>query len=338
MEIISIHSKKKDYKVIIDKSINDLIEKELNKETNYFIVLDSKLVEEYYEFLTKTLPNSNIYIVEGGEEAKSLETYEKVISEMLSVKVSKKDTIVAFGGGTIGDLVGYIAATYKRGINFINVATTTLAAVDASIGGKNALNVGDVKNAIGTINPPDKVLIGLDTLSLLDKKDFNNGLYEALKTGIILDKEIFDLFKNEKERTELEQIIVKSINAKKQVVEKDEDNTGYRNILNYGHTIGHALESFTMFDLKHGEAVANGMLFMAKDTPFEKDLKAILERMKCPIINKCQNIHELLEFIQNDKKADGDFVDLIIATDIEKVVTKKTHLNELKGMIEDYGL
>ena len=242
---------------------------------------------------------------------------------------SKKDTLIAFGGGTITDLTGYVASTYKRGINFINVPTTTLAMIDASVGGKNALNMKDIKNAIGTIYSPVKVLVGIDSLSTLDERNYNNGLFEALKMGAILDKELFNSFVNNSYKENIEEIIAKSILLKKQIVEQDEDEKGLRKILNFGHTIGHAIELEN--DLLHGEAIANGMLAVSYKKSFYNDLKTAINNLKCPLV-KLNNIKNVV----NDKKVSNNKVDLIVVSTIGNAEIVPTEIEELKRMVSEY--
>ena len=333
MVTIKIHSKRRDYPVILGDVLFEILNKELDENIRYFVVLDKHIESKFSKLIKDKNPNSIIYVAEGGEETKSFFCYQKLTSVLLEHNFTKNDMLIGFGGGSILDLVGYLSATYKRGIDFISIPTTTLAMVDASIGGKNGINVDGVKNALGTINPPLKVLIGLDVSNTLDQRNFNNGLFESLKMGLSLDKDLYDIFKEAGEKTYLKEVIYRSIMAKKEVVEKDEDETGLRKILNFGHTFGHAFESASNFALLHGEAVANGMLVVSKNKDYYADLLDILSRMSCPIVSS-YNEENLINRIKNDKKADISSVDLIVVNTIGKAEIIPTKFNDLKGMVK----
>lgn len=333
MEQIKIHSKRRDYPVILGDNLIEIMKSELDPDTRYFVVLDDKLPSKYPKFIKDLNPNSVIRVVRGCEEIKNFDKYENITSTLLECGFTKKDKLIAFGGGTILDLVGYVAATYKRGVDFISIPTTTLAMVDASIGGKNGINVNQIKNAIGTIYPPIKVLMGLDVLETLEPRHFNNGLFESLKMGLSLDKDLYDIFKDAQEKTYLKEVIYRSIMAKKSVVEKDEDETGLRKILNFGHTFGHAFESASDFKLLHGEAIANGMLVVSKNKEYYADLLDILSRMNCPIVSS-YNEEDLINRIKNDKKAGKDTVDLIVVNEVGKAEIVPTKFDDLKGLIK----
>lgn len=329
MNTITIKSKQHNYDVIVYEKLEELLLKNLNSQEKYFVIIDNKISDKYSSLILKAAPNSIIYSIEGGESAKTIEKFEVITSMLLENNFSKNDKLIAFGGGTITDLTGYIASTYKRGINFINIPTTTLAMIDASVGGKNAINVGTTKNAIGTIYPPVKVLVGLDSLETLDERNYNNGLFEALKMGMILDKELFDSFLANTYKQNIKDIIVKSIMLKKQIVEMDENENGIRKILNFGHTIGHAIELET--NLLHGEAIANGMLLVSYKKSFYNDLKTALNNLNCPIVT-IKNINE----IKNDKKVSNNKLDLIVVEAIGKAEIVPTDLNEIERMVNDY--
>ena len=332
MEIIKIHSKRKDYEVRFNTKLVELLNSELESEKEYFVVIDSKLVDKYQKIISSVASKAIIYPLEAGENAKSLSTYEKITNFMLEKCVSKSFTLVAFGGGTIGDLVGYLAATYKRGVNYINIPTTTLAIVDASIGGKNAINMGEIKNALGTIYPPSKILVGTDVLDTLDERNINNGLFESLKMGLSLDKELFELFENAEEKKYLNEVIYRSILAKKEVVEKDEDEISYRKILNFGHTFGHAIEMLTEGKLLHGEAIANGMLIVSKNKEYYSTLVDIITRLNCPIVSSF-DIEKVISKIKNDKKIDKGNLDLITVPEVGKAEIKNITLDELRKVV-----
>ena len=333
MEEISIKSSKHNYNVILHDKVEDLIKNELAHDEKYFLIIDSVLANKYESLFRETFSNIYVCTLKGGEDAKSFGNYERVCKTLLQNEFSKKDIIISMGGGTIGDLAGYVASTYKRGIRLVNIPTTTLSIIDSSIGGKNALNVDGVKNAIGSIYPPEKVLIGFDVLETLPMSEYANGLCEALKMGLSLDKSLYDLFKQEK--LEINQAIRKSILAKKEVVEKDEMESDYRKVLNFGHTIGHAIELDSSYKIKHGFAVANGILIVTKNEEFNDELRLILKKMGCPILKNFEP-DKLIASIKNDKKSSSDGVDLVRVHEIGNCYIEHVTFDSLKGEISSY--
>ena len=213
----------------------------------------------------------DIIEVEEGETSKTLGQAEKIFDRLLDLKCDRKSVLIAFGGGVIGDLVGFVAATFQRGIPFVQVPTTLLSQVDSSVGGKTAVNHPKGKNMIGAFYQPCLVVADLDTLQTLPQKEFCSGLAEIIKYGVISDASLFEYLENNIEKILqldkecLEYIIKTSCSIKAKVVEKDERENHYRMILNFGHTIGHAIEALTGYSqFIHGEAVAIGMVYAAK--------------------------------------------------------------------------
>jgi 3-dehydroquinate synthase len=212
--------------------------------------------------------------------------------------------VIAVGGGVVGDLLGFAASAYMRGIDFYNIPTTLLSQIDSSIGGKTAINLGGVKNIVGAFYQPKKVLIDPDLLKTLPARQISNGLAEAVKMSLTSDAALFDIFENGNIEESIDEIIVRSLNIKKNVVEQDEKEAGLRKILNFGHTVGHGIESSS--PLYHGECVALGMIPMC--TP------EVRERL-IPLLAKCglptslcdtPERDRLLCAISHDKKAQGE--------------------------------
>lgn len=333
MEIIEIKSSTHNYNVILHDKLEELLKKELDFNKRAFVIIDNVLFEKYSPLLKILVKDLTLYPIKGGEEAKSFENYEAICKDLLKLNFSKEDILISFGGGTISDLTGYVASSYKRGIAFINIPTTTLSMIDASIGGKNALNVDGVKNAIGTIYPPQKVLIGLDVLDTLPVVEYANGLCESVKMGLSLNKELYNLF--EANELDIAKVIRGSLLTKKSVVEKDELESGYRKVLNYGHTIGHAIEFDSNYKIKHGFAIANGMLIASKNENFFDSLLNILKKIGCPILKDIQS-EKLLQAIKNDKKSSSGGVDFVFVHNIGSFEIKHISFNEIKGVIENY--
>jgi 3-dehydroquinate synthase len=215
-----------------------------------FVISDENLFREY-----KKIIGDSYFLIKSGEGSKSLENYSSIVEELGDV-----DRIIAFGGGVVGDLAGFVASTYKRGVDLIQVPTSLLAMVDSSIGGKNGVNLREKKNYLGTVYQPEGVLIDPLFLEGLPKKEFRNGLAEVIKYGYLFDRPRLNRISRgiNLGDNDLEKIIFDCCKAKISVVEKDEMDLGYRHVLNFGHTIGHAIE--LLYGLSHGEAVSVGMV------------------------------------------------------------------------------
>jgi len=217
-----------------------------------FIITDSNIYKKY-----KDLIKGDFFVVKAGEKNKSVKSYLKIMEKLAESDANK---IIAFGGGVIGDLAGFVASTYKRGIPLIQVPTSLLAMIDASIGGKNGVNLSEKKNYAGTIYQPEKVLIDTLFLKSLPKKEFRNGLAEMIKYAVVFNKPELNRFEfkvNSKDE-DFEKLIIESCGLKVGVVEKDVDDKDYRHVLNFGHTVGHAIE--LLAGLSHGEAISIGMI------------------------------------------------------------------------------
>lgn len=258
-------------------------------------------------------------IIPDGEEYKSLEWAGKVYGELLKARLDRQSAVIALGGGVIGDLAGFAASTYMRGIAVIQVPTTLLAQVDSSVGGKTGVNHPLGKNMIGTFWQPRLVWIDLDTLKTLPSRELIAGLAEVIKHGIIRDRELFDFLETNREkilhldRQALTHLIKRSCEIKADVVSRDERESGLRAILNYGHTIGHAIETVTGYKkYLHGEAVAMGMYAEAVlsnrlgiiDDQQVESIKALIESYDLPVAIPADiNLRNILSAIQIDKKA-----------------------------------
>ena len=266
-----------------------------------------------------------IVTVDEGETSKSLEVFEKLLKVMLENGFSRKDCVVAVGGGVVGDLSGFTASAYMRGIDFYNIPTTLLSQIDSSIGGKTAVNFCGVKNIIGAFYQPKRVLIDPDLLDTLPQRQISNGLAEAVKMALTSDSKLFDIFENGDVKSSIDEIIVRSLNVKKSVVEQDEKESGLRRILNFGHTVGHGIESSEgMETLYHGECVALGMIPMCGETVRPRVLNAL---KKCGLWRKLSyDWNRISDAAFHDKKADGDTVTVTVVNEIGsfELVTLKT--------------
>ena len=202
----------------------------LNLNRKVMVITDAGVPIVYAQKVAKQCKEAYIKVVAQGEGSKSLQTVEEILTEMLEHQFSRKDCVVAVGGGVVGDLAGFVASLYMRGIDFYNIPTTVLSQVDSSIGGKTAVNLAGIKNIIGAFHQPKAVLIDPDTLSTLSDRQIVNGLFEAIKMGATNDSELFDIFKNDNWRDHLDTIIEKALLVKKYVVEQDEKESHLRKI------------------------------------------------------------------------------------------------------------
>lgn len=277
-----------------------------NRLPKGFVVTDWNIKEIYDNLLHR----KTITVIEANEKSKSIENYCKVIS---GIGYSDAERIIAFGGGVVGDLAGFVASTYKRGIKLIHAPTSLLAMVDSSIGGKNGVNDIDrqIKNYIGTIYQPEKVIIDPLLLRTLPEEEFRNGTAEIIKYAAVFDSPILERLQRglKATDTDLEKIIAECCKTKARVVEKDEFDKGYRHTLNFGHTIGHAIE--LLYQLKHGEAISIGM---ANELRLGSKIGLVSEKRKNKVIDALKannlptefpsyfNAEKVLGIMQNDKK------------------------------------
>lgn len=251
----------------------------LNLDRRVLIVTDDGVPETYANTLARQCAHPLVRTVPGGEGSKSFAVLEELLKAMLSAGFNRGDCVCAVGGGMVGDLAGFAAASYMRGVDFYNIPTTVLSQVDSSIGGKTAVNLGGVKNIAGAFWQPKRVLVDLDTLATLPARQISSGLAEAVKAGLIADRALFELFETGDIAENMERIIARSLRMKKAVVEQDERERGLRRSLNLGHTIGHGIESVT--SLTHGESVAVGMLPMCAPDVRAR-LLPVLEKLGLP--------------------------------------------------------
>ena len=265
-----------------------------------FVLTDSGVPAEYAQTVAAQCPDSTVYTIPRGEGSKCLKVYGQVLQAMLAFGMDRKDLLVSVGGGVVGDLGGFCAASYMRGIDFVNCPTTVLSQVDSSIGGKTAIDLGETKNIVGAFWQPKVVLVDFDTL----------------KTGIIGDPQLFALFECEHPEDNIEQIVYRSLKFKKKIVEQDEREGSVRACLNFGHTIGHGIEAVRgvrgrrTTGLYHGECVALGMLPMIEDTALLKRTRAIYRALGLPT-RAGANKEKVLAYMQHDKKARGDHITVI---------------------------
>ena len=241
------------YDIVIERGVLARAGEELNLNRKVLIVTDTGVPQVYAQQVAACCQQPFIVCVEQGEGSKSIAVWESLLHKMLAEGFTRFDAVVAVGGGVVGDLAGFCAASYMRGVDFYNIPTTLLSQVDSSVGGKTAVNFEGIKNIIGAFYQPKKVLIDPAVLETLEHRHFGAGLAEAIKMAVCFDEELFSFIETQDAQQNIDQIIEKSIRIKAMVVEKDEKEAGLRKALNFGHTIGHAIEANS--DLYHGECV-----------------------------------------------------------------------------------
>ena len=325
----------------IFKKIGDILKSHV-KSKKILIVTDSFVKDQYASYVSDSLANVGFDVdlieVPVGEESKSLEQLGRILDSLIAHQLDRSSTLIAIGGGVVGDIGGFAASVYMRGINYIQIPTTLQAQVDASVGGKTAINHPKGKNLIGAFHQPKMVLIDVDTLKTLPRRDIQAGLIEVIKMGVICDKTLFSMVEDELESildlhtSTLIEVIARACENKADIVAKDEKESRLRMVLNYGHTFGHALEALTHYKrYRHGEAVSIGMncaahlavnLNMFFLTDFERQ-RSLLNRAKLPTTFP-QDIspEAIYDAMSLDKKSLGGKLRLILPVSIGEVVIR----------------
>ena len=332
MKTIEINIPNKEYKVHINNGLLYDIDKYIDVYREIVIVTDDFIPKEYLKVLKSKIANPLIFEVPMGESSKSIDIAYSIINEMIEENISRSALIIALGGGVIGDLTGFIASIYMRGIDFVQIPTTLLSQIDSSVGGKVGINSENMKNSIGSFYQPEVVLIDPKTLNTLSEKEFNNGMAEMIKYGLIADKSLFyDILKNDIKEN-IEYYINKCIEIKRSFVIKDELDTGIRQMLNFGHTIGHAIEQDSNYEILHGEAVSIGMNLMSIDSIYHKDLIAILNKYSLPM-NCDYDLETIYNYIKTDKKVINNKLNIIVVEEVGKGLIKTIDINKIKGFL-----
>lgn len=323
---------------------------ELYKIHSAFIITDKNiynLYHQYFEDYKDIIVGKSI--VEPGEKSKNLETVKNIYETMLEKDINKKTAIVAFGGGVVGDIAGFVSSTFMRGLDLIQIPTTVMAQCDSSIGGKNGLDFVNLKNIIGTFYQPKFVFSNVNFLKTLDDKQYFNGLAEVIKYGVVCDNSLFDyIIQNkkailEKENDKLLHLIYQTSKIKAAIIEKDELDLGERHVLNFGHTVGHAIESYFNFEILHGEAIAIGMkvesyialkLGYISDTEYERII-SIIKYFKLPTEIKIDNIEQLYSYMAKDKKKTTNHIKLALPKGIgHAIITLDLKENFIKNSLK----
>jgi len=313
------------------------------------IISDSGVPKEIIQkvhHISKATSKIFAFTLNQGESSKSLGNFQKIINFLIEQQFDRSDAIIAVGGGVVGDISGYVASSYLRGIQFIQIPTTLLAQVDSSVGGKTAINIPAGKNLVGAFYNPKGVIIDTSSLHSLPIREFRAGLAEVIKYGLIQNKKLLSLLSHnivdilDRQPGIVEQIIYESLKTKAKIVTQDEKETGIRAILNFGHTFGHAIEAHEKYKkILHGEAVAKGMLVASKISCLEgciseKDflkISSLLEAYDFDLSLDQYKYLDLKPFIFRDKKMQGGSLNLILLTGLSKAfVTNSFNSKNLK--------
>jgi 3-dehydroquinate synthase len=320
------------------------------------VITDTTVKGLYAETLRKSMTAAGFSVtileVPPGEEQKSLETAGVLYEGLTAAYVERTTPVLALGGGVIGDLAGFVAATYMRGMPLVHVPTTLLAQVDSSIGGKTAVDHGRLKNTIGVFYQPEMVVADIETLKTLPEEELVNGMAEVIKHTAIRSSDFLDYLDNNIEKamardtSVLEEMVIESIRIKAEVVEKDERESGLRSILNYGHTVGHAIEAVSGFRLKHGYAVAIGMaaaarissrMGMLKEGEVAR-LEEVIRKAGLPVTMPDLDIEEVMQAMKHDKKVSQDRVRFVLLKSIgHAFISDEVDPALVKEVLVDWG-
>ena len=330
--ILSLNLKDYNYDIVIEKGCLNKAATYLNLNRKVLVITDSGVPEVYAQTIQDASLEGYVYTFSQGEENKCFDTYKDILSFLIDKSFTRTDCIVAVGGGVVGDLSGFVAATFMRGIDFYNIPTTLLSQVDSSIGGKTAIDFNNVKNIIGAFYQPKKVLIDSNTLLTLDNRLLNEGLAEAIKMAATFNKDLFNTIKEADNLLDIiDDVIIESLKIKKSVVEEDPFEKGVRKVLNFGHTIGHGIEASLKGTLYHGECVALGMMFFAS-IEVKKELEEVLIKYNLPVsYNYDKEI--VFDYIKHDKKAVGDLINVVYCLKLGTYEIKKIAVKDIYDLL-----
>ncbi len=340
-------SASKNYDVIIGSGVQNLIGDFLQKSgyRNVAIISDTNVWPLYGDNVSKNISDSGIrccsYVFPAGEASKTGQVYLDILNFLAENHITRTDAIIALGGGVVGDMTGFAAATFLRGISFIQMPTSLLAMVDSSVGGKTAIDLPAGKNLAGAFYQPSLVLCDLDTLSTLPKEIFRDGCAEIIKYGVLYDPTLFSHLLDKGLDFDQEAVISRCVELKRDVVNEDEFDRGSRQKLNLGHTIGHGIEANSNFTVSHGQAVAMGMAIVSKaglalgitspDT--YQDVIRVLNKFSLPVSTDA-DANSLYISALSDKKRSNSTINLIIPCEIGNCYIYPTETTNLKSFIE----
>ncbi len=316
--IIPVKTENDGYNIYVERGALNCAKQYFNIDRKVLIVTDSGVPSEYAETVAAQAKESMIVVFPQGEASKNFDTYKSILEALVKGNFTRTDCVVAVGGGVVGDMAGFAAATFMRGVDFYNIPTTVLSQVDSSVGGKTAIDFVGYKNIVGAFHQPKGVIIDPDTLKTLPERQISNGLAESVKMALTHDVELFSMF--ESDSFDIDAVIERSIKIKCSVVQADEKESRLRKVLNFGHTVGHAIESNTP-SLYHGECVALGMLPMCSEEVRAR-LVGVLEKLNLPTAVNCDT-QKIIDTMRHDKKMAGDEISVVRVENIGKFKIEK---------------
>ena len=305
------------------------------------VVTDDVVDNLYFEDVCKSLNENGFgvikFVIENGEKSKNSDNYIKLLNFLSENEITRSDALLALGGGVVGDLTGFAAATFLRGIKYIQCPTTLLAMVDSSVGGKTAIDLEKGKNLAGAFYQPEIVICDYDALNSLPDEIFSDGCAEVIKYALLFDEELFSHLKKNGKSFDKEYVIPRCVDLKRMVVSDDEFDNGKRQLLNFGHTLGHSIEILSNFKLSHGKAVAVGMYLITKgcvksgfvDKECFEEVENILKKFSLPSVTS-YTADEIFNIVKNDKKRKGDTITVILPEKTGKCILKKMSLKEFE--------
>ena len=321
------------YDIILERGALLKAGEYLNLDRKVLLVTDSGVPKEYSDTVAANCKSPYTVTVEQGEASKNINNFEYLLSKLVEYGFTRSDCIVAIGGGVVGDLSGFVASAYMRGIDFYNIPTTLLSQVDSSIGGKTAIDFMGIKNIVGAFYPPKRVIIDPETLKTLPERQISNGLAESVKMALTHDKELFAIFEQGNVNDNIDRIIERSLMIKKSVVEQDEREGGLRRVLNFGHTLAHAIEAENeMKNLYHGECVALGMIPMCAEDVRVRLLK-VLKNLNLPCEMNAFDVEKIVSACKKDKKLQGGDIILVFVPEAGSFEFQKMPFSEYEKMI-----
>ena len=331
---LTINCKTYSYDVIIQRNILNNVSEYLSLQRKVLILTDDGVPSEYVLKVSSQCLNPIIVTVKQGEQSKNIDNYQLVMKTLIEHGFTRTDCLVSIGGGVVGDLGGFISSTYMRGIDFYNIPTTLLSQVDSSIGGKTAIDYNGIKNIIGSFYTPKCVLIDPNTLKTLDKRQLHAGLVEAIKMACTCSSSLFEIISKSKNvENDIDEIIFQSLQIKQKIVEEDLQEKGLRRVLNFGHTLGHIIESASNYNLLHGECVGIGMLSFSSDKA-RKQIKKLLKKYNLPTSYDL-SLKDIEEYLIHDKKKTGDYIWIVSVENIGSYELKKINIDELYNKLKE---
>ena len=329
MRQIEIKFDNRSYNIYLGNDILKNSREFFGGQAKVMIISDNGVPKKYIDTVSNQFENSYVHIFSSGEKNKTIETYQEIISDLIRYNFSRSDTIIAIGGGLVSDVAGFVASSYMRGIKFYIISTTLLSAVDASIGGKTAINFNGIKNVVGAFYQPNGIIIDLETFDTLPERIFHEGFGEIIKIALTSDKHLFEMLEQD---YPLEDIVYQAILNKKKIVEIDEKETNLRRILNFGHTVGHSLEALYQGEYYHGECVTMGMMYFLNDN-LKIRVQKLLDKYQLPYKNNKQ-IDEIISYIKLDKKNDQEGIYIVEVNKIGNGQIGKINYEELYEILD----